>query len=343
MDRGAPRKAQRRGGRPVAAGLLVLATAAAVAGWAIRAGGCALWAGDGPEASAWAQEAAGAPAHADRFADAGSLRLAMDGAGRVLESLRRAEGDAGNSTEGAAPGAGEGEFVAAVIPHHLVAGRLAAGLFAFLRARPPDVVVVVGPDHFRRGPAVGTGFGSWRTAWGEVGAADELVGDLLAAGLASDAWQALDGEHSVGAVMPFIKRYLPQAEVVALTLRRETGREEAADLGRFVRDWAVEKGRRVFVVASVDFSHYLPLAQAEVMDSVTLAALERADWDALYGMGPSNLDSPGALTVAFAFAGSLEKTRFRVIDHTNSAVLLGQPNLSQTTSHFLLTILGPDG
>jgi AmmeMemoRadiSam system protein B len=95
-------------------------------------------------------------------------------------------------------------------------------------------------------------------------------------------------------------------------------------------------------VASVDFSHYLPRTQAEDMDELTLAALTRADWPTLFGMGPSNLDSPGALAVAFAFAGAMEQTRFQVVEHTNSAGLLGRPDLPETTSHFLLTITRTD-
>jgi hypothetical protein len=45
--------------------------------------------------------------------------------------------------------------------------------------------------------------------------------------------------------------------------------------------------------------------------------------------------------VAFAFAGSVEKPRFAVVAHTNSATLLGRPDLAETTSHYLLLVPSP--
>jgi len=305
--------------------ILFLATGPALAG-------CAVSRAAGDEAVRRAEAKAATPAHADRFADSAGLKAAVDGAARVVEDLRLAA----QGPNGAM------EWVAAVVPHHLVAGHLPAGLLAYLRVRPPETLVIVGPDHFGRGPSVGTDYASWRTAWGDTAADDGLVSALLEAGLAQEAWTTLDGEHSIGALMPLVKLYLPETRVVALTLRRGVTLKEAAVLGSFLREWTTATRGDVFVVASVDFSHYLPRSQAEDRDELTLAALTRADWPTLFGMGPSNLDSPGALAVAFAFAGKMEQTRFQVVEHTNSAGLLGRPDLPETTSHFLLTIARTD-
>lgn len=80
----------------------------------------------------------------------------------------------------------------------------------------------------------------------------------------------------------------------------------------------------------------------------TLSSLGTLDWAALFGMGPSNLDSPASLAAAASFAAGEEASGsegaasqdvvFQVIQHTNSAELLGQPDLPETTSHFLLLV-----
>ncbi len=298
-------------------------------------------------------------AHADHFVTPADFKAGCGGAAPVAEAV--------NKSLAGRP------LLAAVVPHHLAAGHLAAGLFSFLSADPPRVVVLVGPDHFRAGPRVGVSLASWRTMAGTVETDADLVEALLGAGLAQDAAQAQDGEHSVGALMPFLRHYLPGAKVVPLTLRGDVSYEEAVALGRFIRGWAegaaaggtgdgvdggggnaVAGGAEasgcratgpgvggVLVVASVDFSHYLSRAEADANDALTLQALQRGDWPTLFALGSGYLDSPGSLAVAFAFAGRTDRPSLEAVAHTNSASLLGRADLPETTSHFLLVLPGP--
>ena len=280
------------------------------------------------------------------------LQKALGGAVAVASELAQADGAAAAAASSAGAPA-----TAGVVPHHLVAGHLAAGLFAHLAADPPSTVVIIGPDHRNAGPGVGTSYASWQTAFGAVEADIPLVAALLEQGLAREDRAAQDGEHSVGALMPFVARFLPGTKVVALTVRRDVTQEEAGTLGRFLGERAASGseaagpsggGRGLFVVASVDFSHYLPKAEADLRDAATLSSLGTLDWAALFGMGPSNLDSPASLAAAASFAAGEEASGsegaasqdvvFQVIQHTNSAELLGQPDLPETTSHFLLLV-----
>jgi AmmeMemoRadiSam system protein B len=276
-----------------------------------------------------------APAHADRFVTRAQLDAALALGAAVAGDARRA---------------GLGQTVdVVVVPHHLVAGHLAAGALAYLAVEPPATVIIIGPDHFRAGPRVGTSLGVWRTAAGVVEPESDLVAALLLGGMAEEAWRAQEGEHSVGALVPFVRSLLPGARVVPVTVRGDLGYEEAVALGKWLREWADDRGKggagvrpgRVVVVASVDFSHYLDRREAEKRDVRTITALEGGDWAALFGMGSEYLDSPASLAAAFAFAGSVKRPRFTVVAHTNSATLLGRPDLAETTSHFFLLAPGP--
>ncbi|RJQ06444.1 MAG: AmmeMemoRadiSam system protein B [Bacillota bacterium] len=280
--------------------------------------------------------------HADRFVTPAQFRDSLAGAGAVEARLRDLVGErrGGDASEAG----GGGGIVAAVVPHHLVAGHLVAGLLAYLADDPPGTVVVVGPDHFRAGPRCGTSAASWLTPAGLLEADAALALALMDGNLADEAAASHDGEHSVGALMPFIKHYLPGTRVVPVTLRGDATYLEAVRLGRYLGEWqAQDPGRKLFVLASVDFSHYLPLARAAENDEATIIALRGGHWAALFAMGPGHLDSPGSLAVAFSFAGveALDEPVFSAVEHTNSALLLNQPDLPETTSHFLIVI--PDG
>lgn len=322
--------AARTRGAAAFVGAAVLAAGAALAAWVGVAVVRPPSSAENGAASAGLERAlrlaAETPPHADCFVSPAQFEKAVEGAPRVAAEVA----------------AGRGEPVAAVVPHHVVAGRLAAGLLAYLAADPPETLVIVGPDHAGAGPPVGTSFGVWRTAFGPVEVDAPLTAALLDSGLAREAWAVHDKEHSLGALMPFVKSYLPRTKVVAVTVRRDLSLTEAAALGRFLAERAPAEGR-LFVLASVDFSHYLPLAEADRRDAATLAALRAGDWASLFAMGPGNLDSPAALAVAFSFAGALEAPDFQVVEHTNSALLLGQPDSAETTSHFLLLVRARPG
>ncbi len=337
---------------------------------------------DAAATSATGPLAALGPAHARSFVGKADLEAAYRRAPEVCAAIADLAGKRGETAgAGGSPGgpaspagfaagqAGPAPFAAAVVPHHAIAGFLPAGLLAYLAPDPPDILVIVGPDHFLAGPAVGTGAASWVTPDGVVEADSELVGALIAGGLAEEAWEAHDGEHSLGALMPYVARYLPRTKVVPITLGGDVTRERAAALGRSLREWAgglvapaqtgasggqgatsagatsafpptAARGRqpRVFLLASVDFSHYLTLEEADASDAVTLDVLRRGDFGTLFTLGSGHLDSPASLALAFAFAGTLDSPRFAVVAHTNSATLLGRPDLDETTSHFLMLL-----
>jgi len=192
---------------------------------------------------------------------------------------------------------------------------------------------------------VGTSLAAWSTAAGKVEADAAFASALLDRGAAEEAWEVLDREHSVGALIPFVKRYLAEARVVPLTVRADVSFDEAVRLGRLLKELALEREPPssgepdgVFVVASVDFSHYLSQPEAARRDDLTISALRSGEWGVLFAMGPAHLDSPASLAVAFAFAGTTAEPRFEVVWHDNSAAVLGRPDLDETTSYFLLTV-----
>lgn len=229
-----------------------------------------------------------------------------------------------------APRASGGPVIGGLVPHHILAGALLSELFLELEEQRPTTVTVVGPNHEHVGQRAVTGRRSWATDFGPVEADLALVHGLVAAGLAVVDEEALTAEHSVGALMPYVKHHLPGARVVPIILHRPVTVEEQRRLAEHL---APLLGRERVLVASVDFSHYLTRAEAEAKDVVTLQAIRDFDLPALMRMGPDHLDSPPSLGVLMLTMQQLGAAGPEVAGHTNSGILYGNDRI-ETTSYF---------
>jgi len=233
----------------------------------------------------------------------------------------------------AATGAAEpaaGSLAGGLVPHHDLAAELLSGFFLQMEADPPEVIFLVGPNHDAAGAPVITGRRAWQTSFGQVEADLEAVDALVDAGLAAVDESVLEREHSMGTLMPYIKYHAPGARVVPLVLRRNLTLPE---LQRLADGLAVYLGPGRILVASVDFSHYLTRAEAEVRDEETLAAIMAGDLDRLLRMDNDHLDSPGAVAVLLMSMEAVGADGPTVLGHTNSGLIL-RDDLIETTSYF---------
>lgn len=226
----------------------------------------------------------------------------------------------------------EGHIISGVLPHHLVAGRLIAQFMRDLAAQKPEVIILAGPNHYNLGGKIITGLYDWQTPEGLVKTEQEIARALLEKRLAVRDEEVLSKEHAIGGLMPFIRHYMPQAQVVPLIFHHDVSLAEIDTLLEMLEPYL--NGTAV-VVASVDFSHYLPRREAEIKDEITLKAMRELDYTALYRMGNDHLDSPASLALAFRAAEKRGIKEFDILDHTNSGIIF-KNDIIETTSYFTL-------
>lgn len=227
----------------------------------------------------------------------------------------------------------EGSVYGGVIPHHWLPAHLITGFFRGLAENdPPDTVVLLGPNHTNAGSArVLTSNLAWETPFGLAEPDREFVGRLVEQGLARVEPARLTAEHSVAGIMPAVKYYLPEAQVVPVILSGDVTPTEALRLGEALAGlWTDD----TVIVAAVDFSHYLVRAQAARHDAATLTLLEELDADALFALDNAYLDSPSSIAVLIAAMERLGAHRFILIENTNSGALQGD-ELAPTTSYVM--------
>lgn len=226
----------------------------------------------------------------------------------------------------------EGRIVSAVVPHHLVAGRLIAEVMETLVRQDPSLVILVGPNHFNRGGKVITGYDSWQTPEGVVQAEDRVVRLLLGKGLAVRDEEVLSQEHSVGALVPFLQHYFPEVKIVPVVLHHDVSLQEVDALLKTLEPFLDEKA---VLISSVDFSHYLTRSEAQAKDRETIRHMRNYDYATLFRLGNDYLDSPASLSAAFRLAEKRGIKEFSVLDNTNSGIIL-QNDFIETTSYFTL-------
>ena len=148
----------------------------------------------------------------------------------------------------------------AVLPHagHIYSGHQTIPFFHLLQRLgvDPETFIIVHPNH--------TGYGDnmaiddadvWNNAIGEVPLDREFA---LAMGLPFDR-MAHAREHSAEVIIPFLQYYLPDHPFsIVPVCMREQGYPGANMVARKILQATRQTGRNIMVLASCDFSHFLP-------------------------------------------------------------------------------------
>ncbi|RYE08861.1 MAG: AmmeMemoRadiSam system protein B [Hyphomicrobiales bacterium] len=188
------------------------------------------------------------------------------------------------------------------VPHHLLAADLIARGFWAASAGRYSRIIVISPDHFHK---VTKPFGTTRetleTVFGPM-APDLAAIDALAADERVELLDTIETEHGVMAVMPFVRRFFPAAEVVPLlasvNAKPEDWRTMAAALLPLVTP-------DTLVVQSTDYSHYRTYAEAIARDQETLAVVATGDPEGVVPLlQPAHMDSKAAQYIQMALQGA---------------------------------------
>ena len=176
----------------------------------------------------------------------------------------------------------KGNCLGVVSPHagYMYSGQTSA--FAIGSLKSAKTFVILGPNH----TGLGCDFsifpgGIWKTPLGECRIDFELAEDLKSAfpELKDDAL-AHAQEHSIEVQLPFLQfRFKDKFRFVPITLMgsgyEEGYMEKLESLGIEIAKFA--KSRDIGIIASSDFSHYLPLREAEHKDSLALKKIMKLD------------------------------------------------------------------
>jgi AmmeMemoRadiSam system protein B len=170
---------------------------------------------------------------------------------------------------------------AAVVPHagYEYSGPIAALAYSAIAGeRPPESVLILGVDHQAAGAGPSLSAIPWMTPLGPT-PIDASLGTALNHPpiQVDEAAQAL--EHSIEVQLPFLEYVLPHPRFVPLQVPFDS-LAALARVGRVVAE--AIRGRDTLVIATTDFSHYVPPEVAERLDRMAIDAILARDARQLY-------------------------------------------------------------
>ncbi|MDD1746994.1 MAG: AmmeMemoRadiSam system protein B [Methanomassiliicoccales archaeon] len=163
---------------------------------------------------------------------------------------------------------GRGSIVGAVVPHagYMFSGPVTAHVFgAMAEDGFPETFVVIGPNHHGVGAGVAMTAEDFVTPLGKIEADRELAKKLK--GWVDEDPSAHRHEHSIEVQVPFIQYFSKKAKLLPISMAFQDF-ETAKELGARLKKAC--EGRDVIVLASSDFSHYVPAAFAEKQDRAVI-------------------------------------------------------------------------
>jgi AmmeMemoRadiSam system protein B len=174
-----------------------------------------------------------------------------------------------------------GDIRAIVAPHAglMFSGPVGAYAYKAAATQSFDVAVLVGPSHYVAFEGVAVyPEGAFATPLGDAVIDEDGARRMADSPVVHVRTAAHEREHSLEMQLPFLRRLLPDTQIVPLLMGRQT-RATITALGDALAD--AFRDRRALLVASTDLSHYF--------DARTAQSLDRGVQDLIAAFDPDGL------------------------------------------------------
>ncbi len=244
---------------------------------------------------------------------------------RVFDSVGKAKIDSNQSPP---------PIEAAILPHHTDIGPHIDEYWAEIAQNSkPEVIVIVSPAHVDQGSeTIQITKGEWETPFGLVKTDDALINQLRKHTSVSLEPSSFENEHGIGVHTPYIAHYFPDVPIVPVIAQSRAGMTKAAE---FIQTM-LRSEKKILLIASIDFSHYLPAEISDRNDEETRRIIANSDLDRIDQMGPDFLDSSFALETYLlwkSFTGCRSQERW----HNHNSRLFPGIRPEEGTSYFVYT------
>ncbi len=240
---------------------------------------------------------------------------------------------------GAMPVVGESmgglTVVGGVVPHHLLAKEIIEDFFEFIAGQEehPKTIILLSPDHFNcsatkeENSFISVGWDKSVTELEGLSTDIDLLKRMTIDNNIISDRSAVLAEFGITNLLPFIKKYLPQTKIIPILIPESITQEGVI---KFVRAIDQVSNEQTIIIASVDFSHYLPAGAAIFHDTRSIRVLLNCEESEFENIEVDSWQSLYAMRLFAKLRGSENPA---IIAHKNSVDFL-PCDFNSTTSYF---------
>jgi AmmeMemoRadiSam system protein B len=175
------------------------------------------------------------------------------------------------------------DFIAAIVPHagYIYSGPVAAWVYSRIEKAN---YIIFGPNHTGIGPQFSLmKSGLWKTPFGEVAIQDEVAEKILKeCKIVEHDVMAHQHEHSIEVQLPFLQyRYDGNFKFVPIVILNEFADdlllEDCRLVGKAIANVIKKEKEKWIILASSDFSHYVPQKMAKKVDLSLIEEIKKLD------------------------------------------------------------------
>ncbi len=235
-----------------------------------------------------------------------------------------------------------GNIIGGIVPHAGIeyCGRQAVHFFDSVRNNDldPDTVIILHPNHHGAGPPLSVDdHHYWEVSNGKIKTDMEFAGEM---NLPFSAI-AQAKEHSAEVIVPYILHFLGgHPKLVSVNMVDQTF-ESAKKLAGIIEATIQRLNGRTLVIASSDFSHFLPRSEANKMDNIVLDEITTRNAEGVYRCIKENFISVcgyGPIMALMAYSELLDPGyRIKILSRGDSGNIKGSANVVSYVSAMFYT------
>jgi len=219
------------------------------------------------------------------------------------------------------------EFIAAVVPHagYEFSGPVATWVYSRMEK---GNYIIIGPNHH----GIGAKFsimknGLWKTPLGEIAIKEDVAEKILQkCKLIEQDVLAHESEHSIEVQLPFLQhRFGSEFKFIPISIMNEFADEtllEACKLiGKGIGEVLKKEKEKWTILASSDFSHYIPQKEAKKIDKYVIKAilkLDEKDFFARINEKAATICGFGPIAIAMTAAKELGAKKGELLKYATS-------------------------
>lgn len=220
-------------------------------------------------------------------------------------------------------------FYAIIVPHaaYTYSGPIAANSYYHASSFKPDLIVIIGPNHYGIGSGIASMKGIWETPLGTIEVDEEAVDKIVRISKIVDIDSfAHSRDHCLEVQLPFLQFIYDNFKILPIVLWMQDKRT-AEDIGRVLVE--IVKDKNTLLIASSDFTHYEPNEIAYKKDKELIKSIEELDLSKYYTiLEKLNLTACGYGAMASIIHASklLGAERGELIRYATSGDIAGNKN-----------------